>query len=69
MEDENCFVCGRTIEELEREFNREFSMKEHQGKIKCSKCVSEYEKFNGQNKGIEEKSNDENSSWIEKATA
>lgn len=42
MTEDVCQICGRTSEEFQEEFDREVEIVEHNGMLKCERCVSEF---------------------------
>lgn len=63
-----CEICGRTEQELEEEFSREISIKEHQSMNKCSKCFSEYQRETREEKTGSEEAK-ETKDWKKAITA
>jgi hypothetical protein len=62
-----CKICGRTEEELEEEFGREIEVTEHQGMLKCGKCLSEYQRESGDQAAEQE--DDSQTDWKKAVTA
>lgn len=62
-----CKVCGRTTEELEKEFGNRAEITEHQGMKKCTKCIREY---NAETQGDRSQEEDlDNKDWKDKIMA
>ena len=63
-----CAVCGRTIDELEKEFGNDAEIKEHQGINKCSKCIREYEVETGDSNSESSDERNQDLNWKDKVT-
>lgn len=69
-EETNCQVCGRTAEDFERELNKEgMNFSQHQGIIKCEKCIMEYEAELSSGEKVSKDSQQETKNWKDAVTA